>query len=228
MKIKVTDELLYKYVPKADQEMLEAVPDRPDPGFETGLRHKKQMQKLLRHSRRPNAHFRYMTTAGRLAVIAILVVAVSVALPAGVKATERFRIWITEKIQRDDYTQEHYAVEGTGGGALLEFTYVPEGYCMTGEENTGETYTGQFENEKGELIVFSQAFLDDGAVVEQDMGFTESHYTYVRQQKILVGVDEEGWRSACWTDRNVYYTIVAQNLSEDKLIRMIEGMKDQS
>ena len=111
-------------------------------------------------------------------------------------------------------------------------------YCVSGmtvqnrseysteEENTGETYTGQMENEKGELIVFSQAVLDDGAMVERDTALKDVHEVSVRGLKLQIGIDDDGWRSAYWIDGNVYCTVVAQNLSEDELIRMIEGMED--
>ena len=226
MKLKITDELLYQYVPKADQELLDAVPDRPDPGFEPGIRHKKQIQKLLRQSRRPNRHFRYMSAARRAAVIAVLAAAVCGAVPAGAKAAERFRIWAVQQRIRNDRIEEHYKVEGTGTDRLRVFGYIPQGYQLTEEENTGETYTGQMENEKGELIVFSQAVLDDGAMVERDAALKDVHEISVRGLKLQIGIDDDGWRSAYWIDGNVYCTVVAQNLSEDELIRMIEGMED--
>ncbi|MCU6762531.1 Uncharacterised protein [uncultured Roseburia sp.] len=226
MRIEVTDELLYKYVPKADQELLDEMPEQPDLNFTPGIQFQKRMNKLKRQSRHPGRHFHYMSAGRRIAMIILLLFAISTALSAGVKAAINFRMKIVETKKNEKYVEEEYSIDGTGYGSLKKFSYIPSGYLMEHEELSDNSYSGEYENGEGSLLVFQQTILEDGAVTARDAEFSESHYAQVRGNDVLIGTTPDGWKECFWVEEDIWCVLLAEDLPEEELIKIIEEMAE--
>ena len=225
MSIEVTDELLYKYVPLSDIELLSEISDDLRPDFEPSQIFYKKMKKLIRQSRHPKMHYRFMSAGGRVAAILVTVFVIGAALGVTAKAVKPFRMWVMKRFF-PTYVEEHYSISGEGAGVLKQFTYVPEGYELVHEQKTRETYIGQFEDSQKNQIVFTEEFLKDGTTVGRDSEFTESHEVMIKNIEVLVGKKEDGWICCFWTEQDVFCTLLAEDLPEYKLRKMIENMQE--
>lgn len=224
--MKVNDELLYLYVPLADQQLLNEIPDQPDPGFLPSRSFRKKMKKLLRQSRYPKLHFHYMSAGRRIAMIVILLFAVSAVLSVGVKAAINFRLKVIEHKEYEDYVEDHYSVEGNGGGIFKKFIYLPPGYELKDEDYSEDSYSGEFMNQEEKQIIFMQVKMSDNITIARDNEFVESHTILLGENEVLIGVTEDGWHECFWTERDIWNVIYAESLSEEEIIKMINGMKE--
>ncbi len=227
MKIEVTDELLYQCAAKADRELFDEIPDQPDLPFTPSVAFEKRMKKLMRQSRHPKRRWNAMSAGRRVAVVAIVVFAIGAVLSAGVKAAIEFRMRVVERRQHEEYLEERYSVEGEGGESLKVFTYVPSGYTLKDEEYVEDSYSGEFENQAGQRIIFLQARVKDHSTTVRDSEFEESHTVNVNGMEVLIGITKEGWRECFWLERDIWNSLYAQDLSEEELVKMIRSMENR-
>lgn len=225
MRIQVTDQLLYEYVPKVDEELLQNIPDFPELSFKASNPFQKKLHRLIRRSHYPRLHYHYMKTWGKVAVIILLVLAISVALTGSVKAVMQLRIHVSERIWHDGYVEERYSVVGEGEGVIKKLSYVPNGYYLIREDKIKWSYTAEYHSERGMRFVFGGDVIMDGTVTGKDTDYINQHTVVVRGYDVLIETNEEGHRGCYWTEEDIQYVILADDLEENELIRMIEEMK---
>ena len=226
MRIHVTDELLYKYVPVADRELLHEVPDDVKPDFVPSDRFRKKMKRLIRKSRHPKLHYQFMRTGGRAAVIVILIFAATAALTVSVKAIKQFRIRISDRIWHQGYVEERYSVSRESGETMKQLTYVPEGYELKSDEKKENTWAQHYENQDGKRIVLMESYIDDGTAVNRDSEFQNVEYKIVRECDVMIGEKEEGEISCFWMEGDIYYTLLSEDVSKQEMVKMIENMQE--
>ena len=225
MRIQVTDQLLYRYMPIVDEELLKEIPDAPELDFKISDTFHKKMNRLMRKSHYPKLNYYFMKTGGKAAVIALLVFAIGAALAVSVKAVMQLRINVTERIWHDGYVEERYSVVGEGEGVIKKLSYVPNGYYLIREDKIKWSYTAEYHSERGMRFVFGGDVIMDGTVTGKDTDYINQHTVVVRGYDVLIETNEEGHRGCYWTEEDIQYVILADDLEENELIRMIEEMK---
>lgn len=221
--MKTTDEWLYEYMPKAENALLDEIPDQPEIPFQPSEKFNRRMKRLIRQSRYPRMHSRFMNMTGRVAVVLVLCLVLAGASAKGLKATEPLRMEVTERIWHDDYVEEHYSV--TGEGEIKYLTYVPEGYELVSEDETEGDYGVTYEDDLENRIVYCVWIMIDGATVMRDTEFIETEKVVIRERDVLIGYKENGWICCSWEEENALYFLDAEDLGKDELIKMISGIE---
>lgn len=218
--MKTTDEWLYVYMPKAENALLHEIPDQLEIPFQPSEKFNRRIKRLIRQSRYPRIHYRFMNMTSRVAVVLALCLVLVGASAKGLKATEPLRMEVKERIWHDDYVEEHYSV--TGEGEIKYLTYVPEGYELVSED---DGYDAIYEDNLGYQIVYSVWIMSDGATVMRDTEFIETERVVIRERNVLIGYKENGWICCSWEEDNALYFLNAEDLEKDELLRMISGIE---
>lgn len=221
--MKVTDEMLYKYVPLAAEELLREYTETTELPFQPSESFEKKMKKLIRQSRHPKMHFRFMSAAGRVAAIIVICVALLAATTFSMKAADVLRIRLREQIQHDGYVEERYSM--TGEGQLRYFTYVPVGYEQEYFEEDEFGYVQKFVDTDGDKILIRTVLILDSTVVVTDSEYVECYEKTIESQKCTVGTKEDGSTNYVWIRDGTRYEVSGNNLSEDEIGNMIVGLK---
>lgn len=219
--MKITDEWLYEQMPKVEKAILDEIPDQPELPFQPSAKFEKRMKRLIRQSRHPRMHFRYMKKTGRIAAVVVLGAVITGAATFGVKATEPMRMEIMDQTWHEDYVEEHYHV--TGEGRVKYLTYIPEGYELVEEDK--DAYWAEYQNASGDKIEYNVWVLSDGASVTRDTEFERVEYVELRGTTIEIGYKDTGWINCSWKEDNALYFLGADNLEKEELIEMISGIE---
>lgn len=219
--MKITDEWLYEYMPKVEKAILDEVADQPDLPFEPSEKFERKMKRLIRQSRYPKMHFRYMKKTERVAAAIVLMGIITGAATFGVKATEPMRMEIMDRIWHRDYVEEYYSV--TGDGRVKYLTYIPEGYELVKEDK--DIYWAEYQNASGDKIEYNVWVLSDGAGVTRDTEFEHVEYVKLRGTTVEIGYKDTGWIICFWEEDNALYCFGADNLEKEDLIKMISNIE---
>lgn len=221
MRIEITDEYLYKIMPKVAELMLEDVPEIPDMPFKPSLEFEKKMKKLIRKSKRPGWIKVMNRKLSRVACLALCIIAIGVVLSVSVLANESLRMKLKEQIVMEDSVMEYFDVSGEG--VIKHLTYIPEGYELIFEDK--DFYRAEYQNVDGDQIILDAWKIEDGAVVLRDTEFVYSETKIINGNEAIFGYKEDGVLKVSWYRENVFYQLYIDSLPEEEVVTIIEGMK---
>ena len=218
----VTDELLYKYVPVAFDQLISEVDAMPNP--EESKSFKSRMKRLLRQARVRYLHPRLTRGLGRVAAILICTTLVLALASVGVYAVQKFiysvRVW-----ESQGFVFERFSAENEGELEPIEPTYIPEGYELTQEiEEFGALYL-TYENEDGDFIDISQLDLNYDPTVGTGTEEMETYETVVNGCEATVGIStDDQSKYVKWINENIYYIVIVSKESETELLKIAAGL----
>ena len=221
MRTDITDEYLYRIMPKVAELMIADIPDNPEMPFEPSKEFEKKMKKLIRKSKHPK---RYKLWNQKFTIVAVLVIAIvgaGAALVASVQANEELRMWIKERIVMEDGVMEYFEVSGKG--TMKRLTYIPEGYELVKEDES--VYLAEYENESGIGFIFNAWIIDEGTMIFRDTEYVNKETLYINGNEISLGYKDSGMKKAEWYEDNMYYLIIFDDEDNDEIIKMIENME---
>lgn len=221
--MRVTDQMLYKYVPLAVEELLKDYAESVELPFQPSEAFEKKMNKLIRQSHHPQLHFRFMTATGRVAAIVVICIALLAATTFTLKAADALRIRLKEQICHEGYIEEHYLV--TGEAVVRKFTYIPEEYTQIYMEENSFGYVQQLVDEVGNTIDIMVTILYDETVVIQDNDFKEHTKGTINQIECYIGRKENGAVNYVWMMDGVRYDVLSTNLNTEQIEKMIISLK---
>lgn len=219
----LTDEWLYEHLPEAEKVIMDELPDQPEVLFCLSERYQRRVKRLLRQSRYPKLHYRYMKTGGRVAAILVLCGGITCVSAVGTRAVEELRVELISRTEYEDHAIEYYDV--TGEGKIKYLTYVPEGYEIIDQAEQNDSYWVEFENSSGELIAYTVWVISDSAGYLLDTEFVSIEYVTVRDQKIQIGYKEDGMICCSWQEDGSMYFLDATGLEKEEVIQMIRGIE---
>lgn len=221
MRVEITDEYLYKMMPKVTQLMYADVPDEPEMPFESSLEFEKKMKGLIRKNKRAEwvKHMNHRFT--RTACVALALVGAGAILSVSVLANETVRMKITEQIVMDDGVMEYFEVSGEG--VIKHLTYIPEGYELTYEDK--EFYRAEYQNVDGDQIILDAWKIEEGMVVLRDTEFVSEETKIINNNEVIFGYKEDGVLKVNWYGENVFYQLYIDDLLEEEVVTIIESMK---
>ena len=223
----MTDEMLYKYVPIAAEELLKQYKNCNNMPFQPSQSFEKRMKRLLRQSHYPKLHFKYMHNVGRVAAIIVLCIALAVATTFSLKAAQEIKIRLKDQVYHDGYVEQHYSVSGEG--EVKYFTYVPEGYE---EEYTNRSDTGyiqEYVNKQGHVIAVMVTKVTDGMTFVSNTDFTSEYDINIECEMETVvchvGIRESGMVSYIWYMDGVMYDVSSNGLTDEEISEMILSLE---
>lgn len=158
--MKITEEMLYEFVPKAEELWLSSLPAEDElPEHKFSNKFEKKMKKLIQAQRRAPWLNKVFSGSRRIAVIALLILTVSFSCLMCVEAyRERFIKVVTEIFE--DLTRFSFLSPDTEMPELgeLTFDYVPDGMSEVFREEDTQTCDRliYFEDKEGRRIVIEQ------------------------------------------------------------------------
>lgn len=160
----LSDEFLYKHIPRAEAAALESLPTENELNHTFSGRFLRKMKALLKYERR-GSFGRFATRLGR-AVAAVLVVVIMLNT-ALVLSVEAYREKFFEIIQTVTERFTSFFVEVDDDAPVTEFVpieppYIPEGFELIEQFSNDISHTVIYLNEDGQEIYYEQSIITDG------------------------------------------------------------------
>ena len=158
--MKITDDMLYECVPKAEKLWLDSLPSDDElPEHKFSKSFERKIKKLIRTQRRSPGLNRFISASKRIAVIALAVLTVSFSCLMCVEAyREKFLKFIVDVFE--DMTQYSFFSSWSRNSELgeIEFDYLPDGMSEIDRDyNPQANYQAiWFEDSKGQRFEISQ------------------------------------------------------------------------
>ncbi len=146
--MEITEEMLYKYAPKAEKLWLDSLPpDDQIPEHQFSRRFERKMKKLIRDQRRSPSMRQFMRIARQTAAAILIVVSLSFSC---LMTVEAYRAKFIEIVTEVFYDLTHFTFfsswsEDMGLGGI-EFSYLPDGMAEVQRET--------FDKMQGQTILF--------------------------------------------------------------------------
>lgn len=226
MSVVIDDEFLYKYVPQAEQMMLDCIPPEHELHHHFSRRFRRKMRALLRYERR-TPKMRKLIHRCKVA-FAVFAAAASVTFGA-LMSVEACRTRIIEVITRVfvEFTSVRISADGGITDRVLRPvtpTYVPEGYQMKDEESNNMFHRIHYENEAGMVLDYTQNLLAASESIfdteDADVGSV-----MLGSRKVEVILKES--TNICqvyWHDDFYFYWIGGELELKDDILKMAESI----
>lgn len=164
MKEQLSDEFLYKHIPRAEQVIIDSMPAEDELAHTFSNRFFRKMQALLKYQRR-GSFGRFATQLGRVvAAVLVLVIMLNTVLVVSVEA---YREKFFEIIQTVTERFTSFFVEVDDDAPVTEFVpieppYIPEGFELIEQFSDAISHMVIYLNEDGQEIYYEQAIITDG------------------------------------------------------------------
>lgn len=226
-KIQVTDEMLYHYMPKLDEKLLNALPEENEICVKFTDKFNRQMDILVRRAKQKERYGIPVTTWRRLAAALAVVIAGSMAAALSVEANREKLYEFTKKVY-ETYTETHYSSKGDKVGKFVPLypEYIPEGYKLAIKEEYDGYLFLSYENELHSVVI-SQEQVINGMVFAEDNEYIKEESCKVCGQTGMVCYKEDGTVRVLWDTSNTLYMISATDLSKEELLKMCESLKEK-
>lgn len=205
--------------------------DDPDTAFQPSRHHSRQMQRMLKNPLNwaKNRNRGILRKTAQWAAVVLLFISLSFGFVMLFSSTARAAVerWVVE------WYQTHIVYRYSGSAERLpryELTELPEGFTeLERMEDPPFTFTYiLYGNERGELISFSCAVMEQGgATVFVPDGDTVTEVMVGKNQgRLFIPQDPESMKTLTWINESdaVQFTIVADQ-DESDMIRLAESLR---
>ena len=192
---------------------------------------RKEIEKWIKAANYKAARLRMQNAAKRAAVIAAIIVPVSVVSLLSVEASRNV---IFNAVM--NWASDHVAIQYQDGQASSgepsppensegKPRYLPEGFAETETRQTGSSFTTEYRNNQGELILFRKSPLSKQGPFAIDTERTTRTEIEIQGEKASLftanGPDETS--SLVWQNHS-YSFLLSSKISPKELVKMAESM----
>lgn len=225
-KIEVTDELLYKYMPVADERELDALEaELEHEEFVLSQKFENRMQRMIwKEKHKWIADFgKFMI---KVAVVCFCFLCISLAVTMSVDAYRSKFFQTVQEMLGDDAVIHTY---DTGldeqGFVPHEPTYIPEGYEEVERILGEDTLFIVYRNSDDEKIIWDQMMIASG-----DWNITDSEYCIQEYKKmeyglLTISVYDDGQIRAYYETGRYVYIMTADRIEKEDVYSIFETMK---
>lgn len=230
-KIQVTDEVLYRCMPKLEEKLLDELPEEEDIHIEFSKEFDKQMEKLIRRAKQREQYHVPVTTWGRMAAMVAVVIIGLMTATLSVEAN-REKLYDFIKKVYETYTETSYSSDEDKAGKFVPLypEYIPEGYELAIEEvdDIFVTLNYEYEDENSvESIVIRQDQVINGMVVAEDNEYVKIEPCNVRGEKGQVCYKKDGVIRVLWKTSNTLYMVSGTDMSKEELLKICESLEEK-
>ena len=224
-KIEVTDELLYKYMPLADDAEADAL-EAEIAGEEYVLSKKfeKRMNRLIWKDKH-----RWVGDFGKfmlkVAVVCFCILTVGLAVTMSVDAY-RSKFFQTVQELMGDSTLHTYDTNADEQGFVPhEPTYIPEGYVEVSRVETENMINIQYENEVGDNIYWDQIHVSMGEQYVLDTEFIQKEYYEINNNYITLYYYDDNRKYAYYEKDKYVYILSVDNMDISEISLILKSIK---
>lgn len=223
--MEVTDELLYQYMPIADEMDLDALEaEIADEEIVLSKKFERRMKRLMwKEEHKWVAGFgKFMA---KVAVVLLCVLGVSLAVTMSVDAYRSKFFQTVQEIWEDSVVHTYDVGEEGQEFVPHEPSYIPEGYEEVERYEVPDSLHVTYQNLEGDCIYWDQYL----AIVGR-LNIINFEYQSVETKKIDRGVMyiyyfEDGSKGVVFETEQYIYMLVAESLNDDCTFEMIESIE---
>lgn len=220
----ISDDLLYKLMPIAEEIILDQIPPDNEIDYVFSKTFDKKMKKLIKESKRSNIT-RALRKVAMIVLVALSIISVTI---VSVEALRTRAFKIIKKVY-DEFTEITF--ENTDGGlyhddidfAIMKPHYIPEGYKEVDYIEMNTMVVLIYENDEGEKIMYRQNKIKEYGTVILDTEDSKVEDVLIKgiEGKIIV----KGQRNhIIWFDDEYHYAVISTVGTKD-LIKIAESIK---
>lgn len=222
--MEVTDELLYQYMPIADEMDLDALEaEIADEEIVLSKKFERRMKRLMwKEEHKWVAGFgKFMA---RVAVVLFCVLGVSLAVTMSVDAYRSKFFQTVQEIWEDSVVHTYDVGEEGQEFVPHEPSYIPEGYEEVSRIDVNYIYSIRYEDSKGNRIVWDQYTVVDGSHHVLDSDYIKVETEKTDKGIITIYYYSEDYMKIYYEDEQYIILITANNLEKDELCKMLESI----
>lgn len=223
--IDVTDELLYKYMPIADEKAMAALEEQlNDEEIILSPKFEKRMKRLMWREKH-----KWVVEFGKfiikVAVVCLCILGVSFAVTMSVDAYRSKFFQTVQELLGDESALHTYDVgDDEQGFVPHEPTYIPEGYVEVERYQTSDILTITYVNAEMEYILWDQK-----KVFNSGWQITDTEYKSVEHIKMDGGLltiycYENGYKYAYYETTQYTFLITADNMDVGEIIEVMSSI----
>lgn len=221
----VTDELLYQYMPIADEMDLDALEaEIADEEIVLSKKFERRMKRLMwKEEHKWVAGFgKFMA---RVAVVFLCVIGVGLAVTMSVDAYRSKFFQTVQEIWEDSVIHTYDVGEEGQEFVPHEPSYIPEGYEEVAREDNIRALYIQYQNEEGQNIYWDQDLASTGIANSLDIEYQRVETKKISRGIIYIYYFEEGSIGAVFETEQYIYILTADSLTDDCIYKMIESIE---
>ena len=223
--MEVTDELLYQYMPIADEMDLDALEaEIADEEIVLSKKFERRMKRLMwKEEHKWVAGFgKFMA---RVAVVMLCVLGVSLAVTMSVDAYRSKFFQTVQEIWEDSVVHTYDVGEEGQEFVPHEPSYIPEGYEEVRREKLDRALYIQYENKDERCIYWDQEVVGQNSWNGLDIEYEEKFIKKIGNDVVTIYYFSDGYISAfCETEQYVYI-VSADDLSMEEVYKIFESVE---
>lgn len=190
-----------------------------------------KIEKMIRESYRHSILFRVGKIAKKAAVVAAIIVPVSLGSLLSVEAS-RNAIFNALLEWKSDHADIRYQEEGASSDkkssvsdSIIEPAYLPNGFAEARKVTVGHKTEIEYQNQQGEKILLSQGPLSEGGNLGVDTEHTTEKEIEINGEKaFLFTADSSGGNSyLAWNDHS-RSLLLSSEIPPEQLVKIAESM----
>ena len=221
----ITDDMLFEFVPKAEELLLEQIPPEQElrhtftKSFDHGM-------KLLIAMEKSNFLVRgLINKTRRIAIVIFLISLVTFTTIVSVEAlrTKFFKVIIEIYQELTSFSFQHDKQPEDITMEPAEPEYIPEGFKKTSTEDYFTTIFIIYANDDGEEIIFDQTYITNDKIIIDTEG-TTMEKLWIRGCEAYY-VSNKGRNGIMWFKDEYLFSLSSNAIEKDEIIKMAESVK---
>lgn len=215
--MEVTDELLYQYMPIADEMDLDALEaEIADEEIVLSKKFERRMKRLMwKEEHKWVAGFgKFMA---RVAVVMLCVLGVSLAVTMSVDAYRSKFFQTVQEIWEDSVVHTYDVGEEGQEFVLYEPSYIPEGYEEVRRTSSDSYITIEYISENNNYIIWDQKVVGNGSWSAVDNKYDVQTIELSNKGTIAIYQYSNQYIAAYYDTEQYSYTIVADSLEKEEI-----------
>jgi len=223
--MEVTDELLYQYMPIADEMDLDALEaEIADEEIVLSKKFERRMKRLMwKEEHKWVAGFgKFMA---RVAVVLLCVLGVSLAVTMSVDAYRSKFFQTVQEIWEDSVVHTYDVGEEGQEFVPHEPSYIPEGYEEVRRITTDRTINIEYHNKGGHYIQWDQTEAKQGAWSALDTEYVEKEYYEINKGVVEIYFYNDNFIRAYYETNQYIYILSADDLLLEDICLIFESIE---
>lgn len=221
----ITDAMLFEFVPKAEELLLEQIPPEQELGhtFAKSFDHR---MKLLIAMEKSNFLVRgLINKTRRIAIVIFLISLVTFTTIVSVEAlrTKFFKVIIEIYQELTSFSFQHDEQPGDITVEPAEPEYIPEGFKKASTEDYFTDIHIIYRNEEGKEIIFKQIYITNDKIIIDTEG-TTMEKLWVRGCEAYY-ISNKGTNRLMWFEAEYLFDLASAAIEKDEIIKMAESVK---
>ena len=224
-KIEVTDELLYKYMPIADEMDLDALEEElADEAFILSPKTEKKIKRLIW-----NEKHKWVVEFGKfmakVAVVCFGILTIGLAVTMSVDAYRSKFFQTVQELLGDSALHTYDTNEDEQGFVPHEPTYIPEGYVEVSRFESEKVLSIEYMDNKGGYFCWDQSIAKEGTWSALDIEYEEQEIIKLTEGILIINYYEEDFIYAYYESEKYVYIATIMNMETEEIVKIFDSIE---